>query len=228
MKIKKMSLRIIVSVILISYYQPCCTQFLQVLPGPFLSVYSDSLKTPIFVSWVIHNTQLGASKKRQGYNFMVDRRTAKPWVNNQDFVNSGYVRGHLCPYKDKSFSREASRSTFLFSNIIPQNASLNNGAWKQAENVCRGLAIRYDSVRCCSGIKYPFTGSRFIGKHHLAVSDSLFKAVRVLNHCDSVIYWLFPNHHCADDEKAYRVDSITFSKFINLWLFQEVFATTIL
>jgi hypothetical protein len=62
-----------------------------------------------------------------------------------DYRNSGYDKGHLCPAADRSASREDMDATFLMTNIAPQAPALNRGPWEKLESYCptrRAAAIR--------------------------------------------------------------------------------------
>lgn len=62
-----------------------------------------------------------------------------------DYRNSGYDRGHMAPAGDMKWDRDAMVETFYLTNIVPQNASLNQGAWRNIEEKCRARTQR-DSV----------------------------------------------------------------------------------
>ncbi|XP_035240418.1 endonuclease domain-containing 1 protein-like [Anguilla anguilla] len=50
---------------------------------------------------------------------------------DEDYIDSDYDRGHLNP---KQHHREDSRqATFTLTNVVPQNRTLNQGAWKKYE-----------------------------------------------------------------------------------------------
>ena len=53
-------------------------------------------------------------------------------VKPQAYYNSGYDKGHLVPADDAS-NPEEMHSTFLMTNMTPQNPKLNRGAWRQLE-----------------------------------------------------------------------------------------------
>lgn len=54
-----------------------------------------------------------------------------------DYSNSGYSRGHLCPSADRLCSREQNSQTFYLSNMQPQWQSHNGGIWLRLENKIR-------------------------------------------------------------------------------------------
>lgn len=50
-----------------------------------------------------------------------------------DYKNTGYSRGHLCPSYDRLCSRESNDQTFYLSNMQPQNQDHNGGVWANLE-----------------------------------------------------------------------------------------------
>ncbi|BCK76043.1 endonuclease [Acetobacter aceti NRIC 0242] len=94
-----------------------------------------------------------------------------------DYKRSGWSRGHLTPSGDMA-TKSARAETFLLSNIVPQAARLNSGAWDHLEANVRKSVKRYREV-------YVVTGPAFraplgtIGPDHVRVPSSLWKAVYV-------------------------------------------------
>ncbi|NHN88826.1 DNA/RNA non-specific endonuclease [Acetobacter conturbans] len=94
-----------------------------------------------------------------------------------DYKRSGWSRGHLTPSGDAPTSPSRSE-TFMLSNIVPQAARLNSGAWNHIEARVRKLALRQKNI-------YVMTGPAFreshgtIGPDHVRVPSSIWKAVYV-------------------------------------------------
>uniref|UniRef100_A0A672L885 Uncharacterized protein n=1 Tax=Sinocyclocheilus grahami TaxID=75366 RepID=A0A672L885_SINGR len=85
-------------------------------------------------------------RKSYAMSFDTETKNAK-WVyeilNKETIVNEcerpedfgqGYVKGHLAAAANHRWCREANNDANLFSNIIPQNSTLNNSTWKTLEN----------------------------------------------------------------------------------------------
>lgn len=67
-------------------------------------------------------------------------------------------RGHLNPFAINSFSPDYARSTFVYTNAVPQYSQWNRGAWKEFEKSIR----RYTQLTCgCEhrGTMYLITGT---------------------------------------------------------------------
>ncbi|AQS83671.1 MAG: DNA/RNA non-specific endonuclease [Acetobacter aceti] len=92
-----------------------------------------------------------------------------------DYQRSGWSRGHLTPSGDIS-TKDARAETFLLSNIVPQAARLNSGAWNHLEANVRKIVKK-------SREAYVVTGPAFrealgtIGSDHVRIPSSLWKAI---------------------------------------------------
>jgi hypothetical protein len=66
----------------------------------------------------------------------------------EDYVNSGWERGHMAPAEDFDYSQEDYSSTFFMGNVWPQDEHCNNpGAWYVLEKYERDLALRYRLIK---------------------------------------------------------------------------------
>ncbi len=52
----------------------------------------------------------------------------------------GFDRGHLVASNDRTYSVEANKQTFYYSNMSPQKGSFNRNAWHQLENIIQDWA----------------------------------------------------------------------------------------
>ena len=58
----------------------------------------------------------------------------------EDYRNSGFSRGHLCPSADRQCSKEQNKQTFYLTNMQPQWQKHNGGLWKNLEDLVRNFA----------------------------------------------------------------------------------------
>ena len=58
----------------------------------------------------------------------------------EDYKNSGFSRGHLCPSADRLCSEEQNKQTFFLTNMQPQYQSHNSGLWGRLEEEVRKYA----------------------------------------------------------------------------------------
>lgn len=70
-----------------------------------------------------------------------------------DYRNTGYQRGHICPSADRLCSKEANEQTFYLSNIHPQIGNFNSGVWQTMEAQLRKWNVDSfrDTLFVCKG-----------------------------------------------------------------------------
>lgn len=99
----------------------------------FLIGYSDYRLNPLWVAYKLQ-LPLKTSHGERPSGFDTDWRSIIK-VSHSDYTGSGFDRGHLAPNYAiaRNFGRSAQLKTFLMTNISPQKANLNRGAWKELE-----------------------------------------------------------------------------------------------
>uniref|UniRef100_A0A8C8ZQZ7 Nuclease EXOG, mitochondrial n=1 Tax=Prolemur simus TaxID=1328070 RepID=A0A8C8ZQZ7_PROSS len=105
---------------------------------------------------------------------------------NEDYVGSGWSRGHMAPAGNNKFSSKAMAETFYLSNIVPQDFDNNSGYWNRMEMYCRELTERFEDVWVVSGpLTLPQTTNdgkktvsyQVIGDDNVAVPSHLYKVI---------------------------------------------------
>jgi endonuclease G len=107
-----------------------------------------------------------------------------------DYRGSGYDRGHLAPAADFADSARLMRESFYLSNVVPQDAALNRGAWAELERHVRRLARERGVVYVLTGPVNDTQPAR-IGAG-VAVPRALYKVVIDPN-ARQAVAWLMPN-----------------------------------
>ncbi len=142
----------------------------------FIINYSRNLGRPLFVSYdVFPNqiSQLGFGRKNFSRDYRLDSENIYQLDPTSQIFSGQMSRGHLCPSfimsHDKSKSGSWS-STYLMSNIIPQNREFNCGSWRRLEiNTFKFIKKVSNHVRVIVGasnvdysskVEYYFTNSK--------------------------------------------------------------------
>ncbi len=125
--------------------------YLMVKPQYTLS-YNRSRATANWVAWRLDNTWIGTAPRQD--DFRPDSALPAGWyqVTSEDYIGSGYDRGHMTPSGDRTRSIADNSATFLMTNIIPQLAANNQGAWEDFESYCRTLAQTGQEIYIISGV----------------------------------------------------------------------------
>ena len=164
--------------------------------------YNADWRIPNWVGYELLRSELEGGVKRSD-NFMPDPQVKKKSAENSDYRRSGFDRGHMAPAGDMTWDKQAMQESFYFSNICPQNPSLNSGAWRLLEEQIR-LWAKKDSavVVVCGPIVNPSRKMKKIGKNGVVVPSSFFKVVLVpYGDRPKGIGFLFKN---SDTSKPFR------------------------
>ena len=151
--------------------------------------YNSETKNPNWVAWHLTKSHTYGSFQRREEVFSEDESVKAPRATNNDYFNSRYDRGHMCPAGDNKWDKEAMTQSFLFTNICPQNHGLNKYEWNDLEIQCRDWAREYGAVDIVCGPLYSSKGGRYkvgsshepqqktIGRNKVWVPDAFFKVV---------------------------------------------------
>ncbi|KAA0713586.1 hypothetical protein E1301_Tti019623 [Triplophysa tibetana] len=107
---------------------------------------------------------------------------------DEDYVNSGYDRGHLAPVYHAS-SQQWANATFTLTNAAPQNPSFNRGQWRiTEENIAK-----YLNTNCNLYTKYIVTG---VVPGNLIIGNN----VNVSSHIWTAYCCLDNNNKCQESQ----------------------------
>jgi len=114
--------------------------------------YNRSRATANWVSWKLDTMWLGTAPRQD--DFRPDPELPAGWyqVTSMDYSGSGYDRGHMVPSGDRTRSIPDNSATFLMTNIVPQLAANNQGAWEDFETYLRSLVQAGQEIYIVSGV----------------------------------------------------------------------------
>ncbi|MFN8348737.1 MAG: DNA/RNA non-specific endonuclease [Spirosomataceae bacterium] len=104
-----------------------------------------------WVAWELSSKWLGTLDRQN--DFRPDDALPSSWVKIKpnDYSNSGFDRGHLCPSADRTQSAADNSATFLMTNMVPQAPELNREAWAYLEEFCRDLVAEKHKLYIIAG-----------------------------------------------------------------------------
>ena len=119
----------------------------------YTSHYSKSKKYPVMVEWWETKAKIACTTPLpRKDNFKPDPLLPTETDLVNDYVGSGYDRGHLMPAKSNQCQTQSVQDEcFYFSNMAAQTHRLNAGDWKSLETLTREIAAREDSVHIWAG-----------------------------------------------------------------------------
>lgn len=175
----------------------------------YVTSYNKQRKTPNWVAWTLTKQHTYGDLQRQNERFEEDTDVPAPRATYQDYYNSRYDRGHMCPAGDNKWDQRAMTESFLMTNICPQNHGLNKEDWNTLEIQCRTWARRYGEVTIVCGPI--FEGEpRYIGRNRVQVPSGFFKVVYREKPQRKAIGFIFLNDGSRQPwrERACSVDDV--------------------
>lgn len=175
------------------------TNYLAVKKGYVMS-YNGVEGRANWVGWTLRRSDLGPVDRSNRFREDSNLPRGFKRVDNDDYRESGYDRGHLCNSEDRTSSEFLNEETFLMSNMIPQTPELNRGPFKFLEAYCRKLVLKKgQELLIYSG------GIGAKGRLTSGVPIPMYCWKAVYTPAD-VFYVLFPNEHTLEKNwKKYLV-----------------------
>ena len=174
--------------------------------------YDEEAEQAEWVAYELTRDRLNRNYVERTNNFREDPDVPTGTAQWDDYLHSGYDRGHLVPAGDMGFAKSAMSETFFMSNISPQVRNFNGGAWRELEENVRDWARENKKLYVISG---PDLNQRPLGeigrKNKVIVPAAYFKVLLDLTEPDyKAIAFYLPNERIDEPlyEYAYSVDRI--------------------
>lgn len=155
----------------------------------YLVGYDAAAKLPKFVTYQLTpNNALGCIARTDA--FAIDKSIING-ATPDDYVGTGYDKGHMSPDGDLSWDVQVEYESFLMTNMSPQAGSFNRGIWKLLETSIRGWTVQNNQ---------PYT--IYVGSVYNATDKTIGNGVRVPhayykivinNKTNKVAGWMFPH-----------------------------------
>ncbi len=166
--------------------------------------YSNAMKQPLWVCYNLTAEEVSSEKAKRGNDFRSDWRLWGKSAQLEDYKGSKYDRGHMAPAADMTWSSKAMSQSFFMSNMSPQDASLNRGAWKKLESHARKMAKKYKKIHVISGPVFINANKKYIGKSRVGVPEAYFKILYAPEQ-NEMIGFILPNKDTSPQLKKYAV-----------------------
>ncbi|MCJ2087428.1 DNA/RNA non-specific endonuclease [Methylobacterium sp. E-005] len=143
----------------------------------FAVLHSGVTRTPLYSAEHLTRASVAAARTvaRDDSFHEETRLPADERASLEDYVRSGYDRGHLAPAGDMP-TLSAQAESFSLANIVPQNRVLNRGLWADIEESTRRLATRRGAIFVVTGVIFSGDAVQQI-KGGVLVPTQLFKAL---------------------------------------------------
>lgn len=137
--------------------------------------FNERLHIPNWAAWDLTREKAQGTVERHN-KFSRDYEVAG-CPDPSDYRDAGYDRGHMVPAGDMKWDRQAMIETFNLTNIVPQSAELNQGAWRIVEEKCRARTARDSVLYIVCGPVSCEEPIEYIGACGVAVPRRFFKVI---------------------------------------------------
>ncbi len=140
-------------------------------------------RIPAWVSYHLASGRMDGPGDRGQSRWLPDGRVLQAeQARDEDYVGTGFHRGHMAPAEAFSRTQAAIDATHVFTNAAPQTGNMNSGAWRSLETrVRRTVEVR--------GEVWVVTGNLFLDAEGNPTDPSNFMSERVAipTHCFKAI-----------------------------------------
>ena len=138
-------------------------------------------------------------------HFRPDPEIPAGLATSQDYVRSGYDRGHLAPAADMSFSVKTMSESFYLSNTSPQIPQFNRGVWSRLEKQIRHFAVREKRIVVVTGPVLPAEKTVAIGANQVTVPQYYYKVIYDPTPPEKMIAFVVPHQGSPADLRTFAV-----------------------
>ncbi len=144
--------------------------------------FCPTKNTPNWVAWNLNSSWFGDVPRYQG-TFKSDTLIPDTFyrVKHSDYTNSGYNRGHIVRSEERTKTEADNMATFYLTNVLPQTPDLNQGVWLKLELYCEQLCKKENKNLFIYSGGIFHNDSTLKGEGKVAVPDSCFKIIMILN-----------------------------------------------
>lgn len=155
----------------------------------YLVGYDAEAKIPQYVTYeLLPQNAIGCVPRTDAF---VADQSIKNGARPDDYVGTGYDKGHATPDGDQSWDTQVEYESFLMTNMYPQAGSLNRGIWKLLETSVRGWAVQYKQTFIIYVGAYYDNNDKQIG-NGVIVPHGYYKIV-INKTTGEVAGWAFPH-----------------------------------
>lgn len=180
--------------------------------------YSYHYKDPVYSIVKLTSVSVQGKVKR-GNSFREDSEIPEEYraTLNDYQVDGNWDRGHMAAAGDLNWSTASMHSSFLLSNMIPQNPKVNRGMWRRLEMLARSWALQRGTLFVYTGPVF-YNNFQTIG-NSVAVPQELYKIIYDPKHNDAIAF-IMPNREINSARiQQYIVSVETIERLTNITFF---------
>jgi len=183
--------------------------------------YSEMHEQPAWIQYRITAEEVCNKTAKRKNVFSPDPLVPTGSATAEDYVGSGYDRGHLAPAADLAFSEKTITDSFFYSNISPQKPEFNRGVWKRLEVQIRAFAVDEGEIYVVTGPVLPIVPVITIGPNRVTVPEKFYKVVYAPK-AEKMLGFIVPNAASNSTIQSFSVTVRTVEKETGLDFFSAL------
>ena len=211
------------------FYLPTSTTGEVIYHDFYTLSYDETHEQAEWVAYELTRSRLNQDWVERSNDFRTDPQVRRGSAQWDDYLHSGYDRGHLVPAADMAFNQTAMSETFYMSNISPQDRKFNGGIWRELEELTRDWAKQFGKLYVVSGPILSENDKKRIGKsNRVTVPSSYYKVLLDLSERDpKAIAFLLPNQPSDQPVTDYAVPVDAVEAITGVDFFPELLEPTL-
>ncbi|MBT0741337.1 DNA/RNA non-specific endonuclease [Campylobacter lari] len=146
----------------------------------YINCYDYNYKGTKAIAYKLEAKILNQGHIKKRPRFQEDTNIPKKYRTYwEDYLRSGYTRGHVVPNQSMNATPQAQLSTFLMSNITPQKKDINAEIWNEIEQRERYLAKKNKKLEVLNLVLYDDKPKRI--KNNIAIPSFYVKILKAKN-----------------------------------------------
>lgn len=146
----------------------------------YTASYNSPKRIPNWVAYELTPREArGTVPRPKNSPFIEDPDYSGFQPSRKDYANDQkWDKGHMAPCADMKLTEQIMRESFYFTNVCPQNHSMNAGIWQSLEERVHNMAAKYDiTVFVICGPLITESKYGTLGPAKISIPDSFFKAL---------------------------------------------------
>jgi len=167
--------------------------------------YIEKHEQPAWVQYIMSAEEVSRRAVKRSDDFRPDPEVSSGSATPQDYIRSGYDRGHLAPAADMSFSVKTMSESFYMSNMSPQAPQFNRGIWSKLEKQVRHFATKEKQIVVVTGPILPAEKTITIGANRVTVPQYYYKVIYDTTPPEKMVAFVLPNKGSKADLRTFTV-----------------------
>ena len=139
--------------------------------------YDYKYKGALFVSYSLNGKKIYENNIGERDKFYIEDYIQQKYRSSpDDYIGSGYDKGHLASDASFDYTLDALHSVYSMANIVPQYPEVNRELWIDTEYYERQKAREFGSVDVMIGVVYSENPMQ-IGENTISVPSAFYKAI---------------------------------------------------